>query len=440
LGGITVGVYVVRLDNTATFFAFDIDINKRALAKARGSLNESRRLRDLTASEGRRLQAALSDLGIPSLMENSGYKGRHLWCFLEIPEAAAVVHQFGVLFLEKFPLESRDLHVEFFPKQAAVGSGVGNLIKLPLGIHRRTGRRSYLLRPDGTAEQDPHGALRRQQKVAREALHAAIGVLKASPAVSISRPSGEGESEGDEPAAAHPATPAPPTPPPAWTAADFETNPEISHLMSHCPVLNALKEKVDKHRRLNHDEQIVLAHGLGHSGPGVLAVNYLFDACVDIPPTARLQSRLSGNPVSCPKIRKRIPHITGSVPCNCSFDFAPNQYPNPRLHLLTLDVSSKSATGATAQRAAPAWDPVDRARALGVLWVKRQELASEIEKLEKQLMDHMSAQGLVELDTGEGRLVLHHEEGAPPALGWEARAPAASEVAAPNNEPEENRG
>lgn len=68
---------------------------------------------------------------------------------------------------------------------------------------------------------------------------------------------------------------------------------------------------------------------------GVLAVNYLFDASIDVPAEARLQTPLSGNPVSCPKIRKRIPHITGQVDCNHSFGFASDHYPTPRLHLQT---------------------------------------------------------------------------------------------------------
>ncbi len=122
-------------------------------------------------------------------------------------------------------------------------------------------------------------------------------------------------------------------------------------------MLAALKTKVEEHRRLTHDEQVVLAHALGHSGPGVLAVNYLLDACVDVPATARLQSAFAGNPISCPKIRKRIPHVTGGVPCHCRFDLASGQYPNPRLHLLTLPV--EAAARSAPDRTPPPWDPAE---------------------------------------------------------------------------------
>jgi tetratricopeptide (TPR) repeat protein len=433
LGSITVGVYPVRLDNTVTFFAFDVDIRKAGLARARGSLAEARRIKEAVARQAEGMAAALATLGLQALLEDSGFKGRHLWVFLETPEDAAVVRQFAGLFLRTRPLASPDLNMEFFPKQASTGAGIGNLIKLPLGIHRRTGRRSRLLEPDGTPCADPYGMLRRQPRVSREALYAAIADLKArqTPAPPTPPPA-EPEAEGPVPSEVEgPARPddaaireAFVPPPPTWTAADFETNPEIAHLLAHCPVLAALKAKVEQHRRLTHDEQVVLAHSLGHSGAGVLAVNYLLDGCVDVSPAARLQSALAGNPISCPKIRKRIPHITGSVPCNCRFDCAPGHYPNPRLHLLTLPAPSTGSGQAPPEqiRLPPSWDPAERAKALRVLRIKRQELDVEIGQLESELQRYLEASAVPEIAAGDGTLRLVHEEGAPAALVWEARS------------------
>jgi hypothetical protein len=415
LGSITIGVYPVRLDSTVTFCAIDIDINKRAIARARGELQESRRLRSVVASEARRFRSAFADLGIPSVLEDSGYKGRHIWIFLQEPVEASAVRQFGTLFLALHPLESVDLHAEFFPKQSETAGGVGNLIKLPLGIHRRTGRRGRLLLSDGTPDPDPFTTLRSVKRISRDALFTIILQLKSRrppPAVpAVQAP--------DEEAPAIPPAPLPPAPAPAWTAADFETHPEISHILRCCPVMAALKEKVEKHKRLNHDEQVVLAHALGHSAPGVLAVNYLFDACIDVPADAQLQTPLSGNPVSCPKIRKRIPHITGQVDCNCSFDFAPDHYPMPRLHLNTMP-----KTAIPEPRAAPRWDPAERTRALGVLRQHRAKIEREIVELESDIAGYLETAGLECIELDEGALVLRHEEGALPALVWEPKAPA----------------
>jgi tetratricopeptide (TPR) repeat protein len=417
IGNITLGAYPVRLDNTVTFFAFDVDIRKAALARARSSLAEARRIKEAVATEAERLRAALEALGIPALLEDSGYKGRHLWIFVETPEDAAVVRQFGGLLMKVNPPTSPDLQVEFFPKQATTGAGIGNLIKLPIGIHRRTGRRSRLLCADGTPAPDPYEMLRQQRRVSRDALYAAIAVLKTRVApveTSVIPPGPEEETEPAPPDTAVVRQIFPP-PTPTWTVADFQTNPEIAHLLDRCAVLRALKSKVDEHRRLTHDEQVVLTHSLGHSGVGVLAVNYLLDACVDVPPTARLQSPLAGNPVSCPKIRKRIPQITGAVACNCRFDVAMGQYPNPRLHLTTLPATPVSPTPLPAR---PEWVPADRARALRVLRLKRQELETEIAHVEADLLAYMESTGQAEIATGEGCLCLVQEPGLPPVLVW----------------------
>jgi hypothetical protein len=416
LGNLTLGVYPVRLDNTVTFFAFDVDIRKAALARARGSLAEARRVKEAVAADAERFRSALEGLGLPALLEDSGYKGRHLWVFLETPEDAAVIRQFGGLFLKATPLASPDLQAEFFPKQSTTGGGIGNLIKLPVGIHRRTGRRSRLLLADGTPAPDPYGLLRQQARLSRDALYTAIAALKGCVAqpedTAVAVPPREEEAEPAPPGTAV-IRQAFPAPAPAWTAADFDTHPEISHLLAHCAVLAALKAKVEAHRRLSHDEQVVLIHSLGHSGAGVLAVNYLLDACVDVPPTARLQSPLAGNPVSCPKIRKRIPHITGDVACNCQFDLASGQYPNPRQHLTTLPASAPPPAPAP-----PPWDPAERARALRVLRLKRQELEAEIGKVETELQAYMESAGLAEIPAGDGKLCLVQEDGAPPAMIW----------------------
>jgi hypothetical protein len=408
LGNVTVGTYVVRLDDTVTFFAIDLDITKRAIAAARSSLAEARRLKDLVASEAGRVHQALADLGLPAVMEDSGYKGRHLWVFLEAPEPAPVVHQFGTLFLTHAAPRGVDLHGEFFPKQASAGDGIGNLIKLPLGVHRRTGRWSRLMRADGTPDPDPHATLRAHPRVSRAALHAVVVALKQRPAPAGGARAPASESEAEPVLMA----PVPPLEPPAWTAADFETNNEVHHLMSRCAVLGALREKAERYRRLDHDEQVVLAHSLGHSASGVLAVNYLLDHCVDVAPNARLQSPLAGNPISCPKIRKRIPQVTAKVPCNCRFDFAPDHYPTPRLHLRTLPPATPVATQ-------PAWDAVERARTLGVLWRQQREIAEQVTQLQQELVAYLEREGQSRLELDDGVFRLHREFEGLQTLVWE---------------------
>lgn len=153
LGSYTVGIYPVRLDNTVTFFALDLDIDKAALQRAPGDPAYAQSLRETLHTEGPRLLSALQQLGFQPLFEHSGYKGRHYWVFLEHPETADTLHLLGRMLLAWQSLQlAPGLHLEFFPKQARLkGKNLGNLIKLPLGIHRRTGYRSRILDAQGRA-------------------------------------------------------------------------------------------------------------------------------------------------------------------------------------------------------------------------------------------------------------------------------------------------
>jgi hypothetical protein len=84
---------------------------------------------------------------------------------------------------------------------------------------------------------------------------------------------------------------------------------------------------------LDKDETMVLIHTVGHLPQGPLAVNEIFQRCMNADPALFLKSRLRGNPMSCPKIRARVPRITSAAACNCAFDLAVNLYPTPLIHV-----------------------------------------------------------------------------------------------------------
>lgn len=239
LGTYTLGVYPVRLDGTATFFALDLDIDKNALQRARGDHAFAETLRESLQQEGPRLVQVLRDLGFEPVLENSGYKGRHLWVFLEASETAGTLHLLGRLLLAwQAPLLPPHLHLEFFPKQARLkGKGLGNLIKLPLGVHRRTGRRSLLLDAAGNQIADPFAALRQASRTPKSVLHTAIDHLKGT-APRVEEPQQPKEPESEPGGPAEPPVAPPVTLPdtvPAWTEADFETDPRVKTLAGTVP-------------------------------------------------------------------------------------------------------------------------------------------------------------------------------------------------------------
>lgn len=140
-GDTTFGIYLLTEQSTCNLVCVDIDILKAEL--------DELEFRDLDTKFERlseqlyRTLAVLTDLmHIPSsslLLEETGGRGYHIWVLL----AAALSGNSAVAFGDA--LKSKlDFEIEFFPKQGTLTEKrkLGNLIKLPLGVHKKYGRRS----------------------------------------------------------------------------------------------------------------------------------------------------------------------------------------------------------------------------------------------------------------------------------------------------------
>ena len=129
----TLGIYQLGEGDLVKWLCLDVDIARGAKLPAGADPRE--RVREHT----RALAKVLSSLSLPFLVEDSGSKGYHLWVFFSDPVAANKVMALG-RYLEAQVEPPDGIHVEVFPKQASVRS-FGNLVKLPLGKHKKTGNR-----------------------------------------------------------------------------------------------------------------------------------------------------------------------------------------------------------------------------------------------------------------------------------------------------------
>ena len=93
----------------------------------------------------RELAGSLIRQEISSYLEQSR-RGGHLWLFFEKPLPGEDARQFGQQLLQISSITD----VELFPKQDTLTTGPGSLVRLPLGIHRKTGIRYPFIHPDGT--------------------------------------------------------------------------------------------------------------------------------------------------------------------------------------------------------------------------------------------------------------------------------------------------
>jgi len=82
-------------------------------------------------------------------LEDTGGDGLHLWVFFEPRVAASSARTLLREVLWRAGPASSEVSVEIFPKQDHLsGKGLGNLIKVPLGLHQATLRRSTFLDGD----------------------------------------------------------------------------------------------------------------------------------------------------------------------------------------------------------------------------------------------------------------------------------------------------
>jgi hypothetical protein len=126
-GKITLGIYALAEDNTVKWLCFDMD---------------SGHVENTGATCRRITEKCVAQFGAAAVrVEESGSVGNyHIWVFFEKPVQAAYARMLGLKILEG---EAKG--VELFPKQNALsGRGLGNLVKLPLGFHQKSGRWSKM--------------------------------------------------------------------------------------------------------------------------------------------------------------------------------------------------------------------------------------------------------------------------------------------------------
>ena len=131
----TLGTYLLNKESKGRFLVFDAD--------------DDAGWRRLTA-----LARVLSEQGSSSYLEGSR-RGGHLWCFFAEPLPGAEIRAFGKGMLAYFKIGG----IEIYPKQNDVADGVGSLVRLPFGIHRKSGKRYSFYLPTG----EPVAASLREQ-------------------------------------------------------------------------------------------------------------------------------------------------------------------------------------------------------------------------------------------------------------------------------------
>lgn len=159
-GTLTLGVYALDAGSSARWLCLDADTETHWTHLCQ-------------------LAADLHSDGMQAYLETS-LRGGHCWLFTpQLP--GQTIRQFGKALLHRYQLEIPEL----YPKQAALKTGVGSLVRLPFGIHRKSGKRYGFITPAGEALaptlREQIMQLRQPQQVSQRSIDQLIATLPAPP-------------------------------------------------------------------------------------------------------------------------------------------------------------------------------------------------------------------------------------------------------------------
>lgn len=303
-GELTAGLYFTRVDDTVLTACMDFDINKRVLDSFDPAKIELTR-----SSLKKYVQNAATickDYSLPILVEDSGNKGYHIWFFFSGGVTAKISRILLKSLLDRLGDPPDGIHCEIFPKQDRVEQGgLGNLVKLPLGIHRKTNKRASFVHPQTLKNlDDQFEPIHNINPTGESLISEIMGKIQGTPEkkeLNLDNFSGE-----------------------------------IKDLVSNCNIINHLVNKAVTERHLTHSERVVLLYTVSFvPKDGLLFLHNVISNCTDYDyeVTERFIRKRHDNSMSCPKVRQWLPDISRSVPCSCFFDDVPGKYPNPLRHI-----------------------------------------------------------------------------------------------------------
>jgi hypothetical protein len=142
----TYGMYLIKCDGGIKTAVMDVDLVKDFRAK-RLTSDEKNRIKREYHYFIERITELSEQAGLRPLIEFSGGKGYHFWYFFSKPVEPVRIRSVLEHIKRMVASDLSTFNLEVFPKQDHLsGKGLGNLVKLPLGVHRLSGKQSYFIR------------------------------------------------------------------------------------------------------------------------------------------------------------------------------------------------------------------------------------------------------------------------------------------------------
>lgn len=403
----TLATYVQRNNATAHFVVFDIDISKKLLLQVE---YESEIFQEYMKKAGQiavDICNYLEKNGMKAYIEYSGYRGYHVWLFFDSWISVRYVNMLEDIVLEHIEIP-QDCTVEVIPNKTHLKPGkFGQAIKIPYGVHSKTGKRSRMLENDLGEIADIDSWLK---DVAAYSLNTLKKILSHADPYCRNKIS-------------------------ASSAKAEVTVPEqelkkmdsgIRVVMENCSLMRYLYMKAKTTGYLVHGERLSILYVFGHLGKeGKQFVHEVMEFTLNYQYhiTERFIQKLPQKPVSCIKLREQYSKITAEYGCSCAFKRTKNCYPSPVLHAVKLsdeadiEVTIPTSRNMTKERAKDIRNEMNihnnvQELAQRVLELKKQKRGVDrsIAKLEKELSDIFDSNQIECLEIEMGMLCRRKRE------------------------------
>jgi hypothetical protein len=295
-GNITIGIYPHLSENRTYLACFDIDVKGEFIDLWKNHSVERKRMEKVLEEISDEFKKRLEDSGFSVIEEFTGGRGIHIWFFFEESVETKRVRRYMMEILKNISVP-REFSIELFPKSDTLKSNqVGNLIKLPLGIHQKTGMNSKIINCKDGKVSEFLSKIRGGELMEN---------LKKNDNV-IPFPKDEKSAE----------------------------NSALNRVISGCSVLSSIINKIKNGEEITPKEEHVFIYILGLLGKegwdlaeGLLVSigrnrEEILEKLNGVPPTA----------IGCKKIKKHLRDTIDEFDCNCVFSGDSSLYDSPLLY------------------------------------------------------------------------------------------------------------
>ncbi len=316
----TIGTYAQRPNGTAKYLVIDIDISKKILLKYSVESGEMEQYRKLCFHISCNILKVLEKLGLKGYIENSGFRGYHIWIFFTEWIPVRHINALSQIITEKSQdILEEEINIEYFPNECRIRrEKAGTSIRLPLGINSKSGQRGYFLNENFEIITELTSFFKDIAKFSLAAVRKIIamyaGDKKMVSSLLLKKYTLDQNLE------------------------DFgRLSDEVRTVLEQCSLMRYLCQKARKTGYLTHFERLSVLNVFGHMGDGgkeflhqimEYTLNYQYQI------TQKFINRIPEKPVSCMKLQEQYYQITAQIGCSCNFKRTKNCYPSPVLHAL----------------------------------------------------------------------------------------------------------